>query len=39
MPLPPVLTRQRWWLVLLGLALLAFSLAMLFQPTVGRGGR
>jgi hypothetical protein len=30
---------QRWFAVLLVILLLAFSVAILFQPAVGRGGR
>jgi len=31
--------RESWFLVLLALLLLAFVLALLGEPTVGRGGR
>ena len=30
---------ERWWLILFACLLLAFGLALVFQPTVGRGGR
>jgi uncharacterized membrane protein HdeD (DUF308 family) len=30
---------EGWWLLLFACLLLAFGLALVFQPTVGRGGR
>lgn len=32
-------TPGRWFLILLAVLLLGFALALLFQPTIGRGGR
>lgn len=30
---------ERWWLLLFSILFLAFFAVLLFQPTVGRGGR
>lgn len=30
---------ERWWLLLFAILFLAFFVILLFQPTIGRGGR